>query len=74
MTSYSRIVTSTRRWPIRAQAVELTFDEVRRLSGWATCGLTPDLTVLLDIPAAVGLERARGRAESTDGRRYTDEA
>ena len=51
---------------------ELTFDEVRRLSGWATCGLTPDLTVLLDIPAAVGLERARGRAASTDGRRYAD--
>ena len=44
---------------------ELTFDEVRRLSGWATCGLTPDLTVLLDIPAAVGLERARGRTAST---------
>jgi len=51
---------------------ELTFDEVRRLSGWATCGLTPDLTVLLDIPAAVGLERARGRTASTDGRRYAD--
>ena len=51
---------------------ELTFDEVRRLSRWATCGLTPDLTVLLDIPAAVGLERARGRTASTDGRRYAD--
>jgi dTMP kinase len=51
---------------------ELTFEEVRRLSGWATCGLTPDLTVLLDIPAAVGLERAHGRAESTNGRRYSD--
>jgi dTMP kinase len=51
---------------------ELTFEEVRRLSGWATCGLTPDLTVLLDIPAATGLERAHGRAVSTDGSRYTD--
>ena len=40
---------------------ELTFDEIRRVSGWATSGLTPDLTVLLDIPAATGLERARGR-------------
>jgi dTMP kinase len=40
---------------------ELTFDEIRRVSGWATSGLTPDLTVLLDIPAAKGLERARGR-------------
>jgi dTMP kinase len=40
---------------------ELTVDDVRRVSRWATDGLTPDLTVLLDIPAAQGLERARGR-------------
>jgi dTMP kinase len=45
---------------------ELTFDEVRRLSGWATCGLTPDLTVLLDIPAAA--TRAGPRAHRVDGR------
>jgi dTMP kinase len=41
---------------------ELTMDEVRRVSRWATGGLTPDLTVLLDIPAALGLERVRGRS------------
>lgn len=40
---------------------ELTVDEVRRVSRWATGGLRPDLTVLLDIPATQGLDRARGR-------------
>jgi dTMP kinase len=38
----------------------LTIDEIRRISRWATQGLTPDLTVLLDVPAATGLVRARG--------------
>jgi len=32
-------------------------DEVARLSLWATQGLLPDLTVLLDIDPAVGLDR-----------------
>ncbi len=41
----------------RALAVE----EVRRLSAWATRGLVPALTVLLDLPPATGLQRARGR-------------
>ena len=36
--------------------------DVRRLSRWATEGLVPDLTVLLDVPAEVGLARAHGRA------------
>lgn len=40
---------------------ELALDEVRRLSRWATGGLQPDLTVLLDLPAAEGLARANGR-------------
>jgi dTMP kinase len=38
----------------------LPVDEIRRLSRWATRGLVPDLTVLLDLPAEVGLARARG--------------
>jgi dTMP kinase len=34
--------------------------EVRQLSQWATDGLTPDLTVLLDIDPLVGLQRLTG--------------
>ncbi len=40
----------------------LDLEEVRRLSHWATGGLLPDLTVLLDLPPEAGLARARGRA------------
>ena len=39
---------------------ELDPAEVRRLSQWATDGLSPDLTVLLDIDPEVGLRRATG--------------
>ena len=37
---------------------ELAVSEVRRLSAWATEGLVPDLTVVLDLPVEVGLARA----------------
>ena len=40
----------------------LPVDEVRRLSRWATGGLEPDLTVLLDADPEIGLSRARGRS------------
>ncbi|MEP6599393.1 MAG: dTMP kinase [Actinomycetota bacterium] len=40
---------------------ELAIDEVRKVSRWATAGIVPDLTILLDIPPAVGMERVRGR-------------
>jgi dTMP kinase len=40
----------------------IPLDDVRGLSRWATQGLVPDLTVLLDLPPEVGLARARGRA------------
>jgi dTMP kinase len=40
---------------------QLSMDEVRQLSQWATDGLRPDLTVLLDLPVRNGLLRASGR-------------
>jgi dTMP kinase len=40
----------------------IPMDDVRMLSRWATEGVQPDLTVLLDLPPEVGLARARGRA------------
>jgi dTMP kinase len=41
---------------------ELSEDEIRSLSAWATGDLRADLTVLLDLPVADGLARARGRS------------
>jgi dTMP kinase len=40
----------------------IPMDDVRSISRWATQGLQPDLTVLLDLPPEVGLARARGRS------------
>ena len=39
----------------------LSLDEVRRLSDWATCGLWPDVVVMLDVPDDVVLGRLGGR-------------
>ena len=41
-------------------------DDVTALSAFATRGLTPDLTVLLDLPVEVGLARARDRGAAAD--------
>jgi dTMP kinase len=41
----------------------LPLDEVRHLSDWATCGLWPDLTVLLDVPLDVATARRTGRPD-----------
>ena len=46
----------------------IPLDDVRMLSRWATEGLRPDLTILLDLPPEVGLARARGRAVARPGR------
>ncbi len=42
---------------------ELQSDDVAWLSEWATTGLKPDLTILLDIAPAVGLQRVGSRGE-----------
>ncbi|MFI7493987.1 dTMP kinase [Kocuria sp. M4R2S49] len=41
----------------------LGVDRVAELNAWATAGLVPDLTVLLDVPAGTG----RARRETRDG-------
>jgi dTMP kinase len=45
---------------------DLSFGEVERLSLFATSGLKPDLTVLLDVPPDQGLLRAGLRGEAPD--------
>ena len=42
----------------------LTEDDVRRVSRWATGGIVPDLTVVLDLPPDVGLSRAARRGDA----------
>jgi dTMP kinase len=41
----------------------LSVDEVRNLSEWATGGIHPDLTILLDLDPAYGLARAGGEPD-----------
>ena len=42
---------------------ELSVDEIRKLSEWATDELLPDLTVLLDVDPVTGLQRAAGETD-----------
>jgi dTMP kinase len=39
----------------------LDLDLIRTVNGWATRGLVPDLTIVLDVPVALGISRIRGR-------------
>lgn len=41
-------------------------ERIGQLETWVQQGLQPDLTLLLDIPVAEGLERTRSRAEGPD--------
>lgn len=40
----------------------LDLKQLRAMNEWATGGLTPDLTLLFDVPIGVGLGRRRGQA------------
>ncbi len=54
----------------------LNLDQLRTLNAWATDSLTPDLTLLFDLPEETGLSRARSRnAEATrdEGRFETED-
>jgi dTMP kinase len=44
----------------------MALDLIERLNQTVTKGLKPDLTILLDCPVEVGLERATGRMEAGD--------
>lgn len=44
----------------------LNLDRLREINHWVTDGLTPDLTVILDLPEDVGLSRARSRNAEQD--------
>ena len=39
----------------------INLDQLRTLNAWATDSLTPDLTLLFDLPEEIGLTRARSR-------------
>lgn len=45
--------------------------EVRRMSQWATGGLVPDLTVVLDVDPAVGLARSVGPTDRLESEELT---
>lgn len=45
---------------------DLGTTQLRDLNAWATLGLRPDLTILLDVPESTGRMRRTGRVEAED--------
>lgn len=45
---------------------QLAGDEVRRINEWATSGLEPELTILLDVDPAIGLRRVAAQRSAFD--------
>ena len=50
--------------PIRAAVAASRSERIADLERWAAAGLKPDLTLLLDLPVADGLQRANGRGSA----------
>jgi dTMP kinase len=48
----------------QAYGRDLAERQVREINAFATAGLRPDLTILLDVPTEVGVERSRGRGSA----------
>ena len=65
--SCSATATRTRRWRTRARAPGVPMDELREVQHFATGGLVPDLTILLDLPVEVGLRPQVGRDHALRG-------
>jgi dTMP kinase len=51
----------------------LALDSLRMITAFATGGLTPDLTICLDLPVAEGLQRKQGGAEAEWNRMEREE-
>lgn len=68
-----RYVDSTLAYQGRGRGLDV--DLLRRLNAAVTGGLTPDLTLLLDLPAELGLARTRARSQGVaEGDRIGDAA
>jgi dTMP kinase len=55
-----RFSDSTMAYQGYGRGLDLTL--LRRMNDWATGGLVPDLTLLFDVPIAIGLKRRKGQA------------